>query len=60
LVAELVEDVTGSPPALWTGSNPSGPFARALQEIFKIMNIEAGIQRPGEYAISKLSENSEF
>ena len=55
---------TGSIPALRTGSKPSGPFARALTEIFEILNIRSGIQRPGEWAISeltsKLSENSEF
>ena len=59
-VAKYLHDVTGSPPALRTGANPSGPFARALREIFEILDIEAGIQRPGEYAISKLSENSDF
>jgi len=60
LVAKYLHDVTGSPPALWTGADPSGPFACVLREIFEILGIKAGIQRPGEYAISKLSENSEF
>ena len=60
MVAVYVYGVTGSPPGLWTGSEPSGPFARALQKIFKILGIEASVQRPGEYAIAKLWENPDF
>ena len=60
LIALYVECVTGSPPGLWTGSEPSGPFARALQETFEALDIKASIQRPGEYATAKLSEDLEF
>jgi len=59
-VAEYLRDATGKTPTLWKGDEPSGPFALALREIFKILDIKAGVQRPGEYAISKLSENPEF
>ena len=63
-VARYLQNVTGNIPALWTGSKPSGSFANALMKIFEILDIKSGIQRPGEWAIgrltSKLSENSNF
>ncbi len=64
LVAKYLRDVTGKTPALWTGATPSGPFEMALTEIFEILDVESGLQRPGEWAIkeltSKPSENSVF
>ncbi len=60
VVARYLRDVTGDIPGLTTKPVVTGPFALALQEIFEILDIKAGVQRPGEYAISKLSENSEF
>jgi len=64
VVAVYVEEVTGEIPGLTTSPMVTGPFALALTEIFKILGIKGGVQRPGEWAISeltsKLSKNSEL
>jgi hypothetical protein len=60
-VAKYMYQVTGNIPGLWTGENPSGPYAKAVLEIFDLLGIPPGsLQRAGEYATAKLKGNPEF
>jgi len=59
-VAEYMYRVNGKIPGLWTGENPSGPYAKAILEIFDILDIPPGsLQRAGEYAIAKFKSGVE-
>jgi len=59
-VAEFMHVVTGNIPGLWTGENPSGPYAKAVLEIYDLLGIPPGsIQRAGEWAIAKLKSRVE-
>ena len=53
-VAKYLREVKGAAPALWTGTPPSGPYARALRGCFDVLGIRADIRRAGEWALSKL------
>ena len=39
------------------GGAPSTSFARALEKIFEILEIKAGVRGPAEWAISELTDN---
>ncbi len=39
------------------GNHPSTDFGRALEEIFDILNIEATVRNPAEWAIDQLTED---
>jgi len=60
-VAEYMHRVNGKIPGLWTGGSPSGPYAKAVLEIFDLLDIPRGsLQRAGEYATAKLRSDPEF
>ncbi len=54
-VADYLYEVTEKIPGLTTKPIVTGPFALALQEIFKILGLPAGVKQPGKWAISKLN-----
>ncbi len=56
-VVVYMYSVNGKIPGLRTGENPSGPYAKAVLEIFDILGIPPGsLQRAGEWAIDKLRD----
>jgi len=55
VVAQFMHEVTGNIPGLTTRPVVTGPFALALQEMFEILNLPKGVQRPGKWAISELT-----
>lgn len=54
VIASYLMEATGRAPSLWTGQTPTGSFAMALTEIFKVLGIRSDIRRAGEWALSKL------
>ena len=56
-VAEYIRAVTGNVPTFWKSRQPSGPFAKALAEIFKLLHLPRGIDRAAEQAIEATKGN---
>ena len=57
LVAEYIQGVTGKVPTLWKSDQPSGPFAKALDEIFRLLHLSHAIDRAGEQAIEAIKNS---
>lgn len=59
-VGAYLTDVKGEPPKLSRrGSDPTGPYARALHEILDLLGLNPGsFQRAGEWAIKQLESKS--
>lgn len=57
LVAQYIRAVTGNAPAFWKSDQPSGPFAKALAEIFNLLHLPSGIDRAAEQAIEATKGN---
>ncbi len=59
-VAEFMHTVTGNIPGFWSGESPSGPYPKAVLEIYGLLGIPPGsFQRAGEWAIAKLKSRVE-
>lgn len=58
-VARYIAQETGEVPTMGIsreGNHPSTDYGRALEEIFSILKLEANFRRPGQWAISQLTE----
>ncbi|WP_417599805.1 hypothetical protein [Pararhodobacter oceanensis] len=59
-LARFIASGTGQMPTFGTsrhGGHPSTDYGRALQEVFEILEIEADFRRPGQWAISQLTDD---
>jgi hypothetical protein len=56
-VAGYIRGVTGNVPTFWKSKQPSGPFAKALVEIFKLLHLSHGIDRAAEQAIAAIKDD---
>lgn len=59
-LARLFARETGTRPTYGSsrdGGHPSTTFSRALEQVFQILKIEAGIRGPAEWAISQIADD---
>lgn len=58
-LARLYARETGERPTVGTsreGGHPSTDFARAVEEVFEILDIDADVRRPAKWAVSQLTD----